>query len=706
MSRPLHLFFLWLPAWGTFASQTLAQTLWNEAGSNTQARIEELHFWRARNPGQQLFYNCALALAYERQFRETPLAQRERLKRSADSTHHYYQLAQTNLDRPQLRRNNRGLKTLFGRAFDSPTDLRGTLQAAHGQLRGYRDSVTLAIASLDQALHLYQTACRTYQGFVKGFKDDTELYLNGTNLSMLALDSVRQYFGLMDNLLATYRALGKSASLGRQQTRVQLVHHKGSVLAAAQDCASTYGAGANEILLLDFRRQAEKIRYKIQVQLPALKKGQALADLLLNKALARYYEPNSANRAGLAQYQPTLERQVVDSLRLFDKNALSANLLDYKIKKLEALHTIYHYQRARATESLDLAAQVKAERQIIQQLGKCDQLLSGVQLSDRVLANYLSFVESPYQGKNTVEEFMILEKQQLYSLTNGWRLREAETFAKLVKLGRHASYGAQQMALYPDKNEVESLLAEGWLVSLHTYELPQGERFAAGYHQPPGQPRMAFGARVNAKQQVRWLTYLPAQGGAPKQLFVVADQSGWASLATRNEANQAQSLLLDPSGKETSASQVGLVASAFNPQSHHYLQVEHTDRLRCHLVNAPGQTIATLEMGLVGTVVGAVPDGDGFALIANFASYTEPSGRRVVSEAFRTNGTNVVLFRLGIDGKLRETIPFTSHNTLFATEIFQPGNKSWVVRGWQSSDPLKDPAVEQGTSWTATFKTK
>lgn len=706
MNKPFCRLFFWLLAWCGFAGQVLAQPLGESASGGTQARIEELHFWRARNPVRQLFYDCALALASERQFRETPFAQREKLKRSADSAHYYYQLAQANLDRSQLRRNNKGLKTLFGRAFDSPTDLHGTLLVAQGHLRDYQDSVVLATNSLDRALHLYQTACRAYQGFVKGFQDDTDLYLNGATSSMLALDSIRQYFGLMDNLLASYRALGRSANLGRQQTRVQLVHHKGSVLAAAQDCASTYGAGANEILLLDFRRQAEKVRYKIQVQLPALKKGQALADLLLNKALARYYEPNSANQSGLAQYQPTLERQVVDSLRLFDKNALSANLLDYKIKKLEALHTIYHYQRAQATESLDLADQCKAERQIIQQLGKCDYLLSGIQLSDRVLANHVSFVESPYQGKNTVEEFIILEKQQLYSLTNGWKLREAETFAKLVKLGRHASYGAQQMALYPEKSEVEPLLAEGWLVSLHTYDLPLGERFAAGYHQPPGQARMAFGARVDNKQQVKWLTYVPAQGGAPKQLFVVADQSGWASLATRDGANRAQSLLLDPSGKKTSASQAGLVASAFNPQSHYYLQVEHNGQLRCQLLNAPGQVVASLEMGLVGTVVGAVPDGDGFAVVANFVSYTEPSGRKVVSEAFRANGTNVALFRLGMDGKLRETTPFTSHNTLFANEVFHPGNKSWVVRGWQSSDPLKDPAIEQGASWTATFKSR
>ncbi len=702
----IYLTYLLLPILLFFAHGVSAQN-GKKAPSSVQAQLVDLHIWRFANREQALFYDCALAFAHEQRYRQTTLGQRAQLQVSADSVRHYYRAASARNTRSALKSSKQALKTLFGTTFSSPAELQQGINASLAHFEAYQDSVVMIIGKVDKILARYRQSCQLYQSATKGFKDGASLYLNKQKLSLGLLDSVRQVFSEIDQLLVEYQQVGQLANLKQQTQKITLIRYKGSALNAAADCGNTYSTGQSELFLLDFRPQIEIIFYKVRVQLPALRKGFGLADQLLNKALARYYAPNSAKQAGLVEYRPTLERQIVDSLRLFDNNSLIANLLTYKIVKLEALHAIYQYQRARAAQSLDLGAQYKWQGQIVSYLANCDTALNKISLDDNSLAHYSLFLEQPTEGKASIGEFVIMEKQQISSLLNGWKFTETETFAQLKKLGQYAAYGSVPIALYVYKDEMPELLAKGWFVSLHTHELPKDETFVAGYHQGPGKDRTAFVAHISANGQVKWLTEMPnEQLGAPKQLFVVLDQQGGACLSTRNQANQSQSMLLNQEGKKMSTGQLGIAAVCFNPQSVIHLQIEHSSKLRCNFVNALGQTVASTEFAFAGSVIGVVPDGDGFALVANFTQFADATGRPIRSEAFRVNGTNVILLRLGAQGQLREVIPFPSHNTLFGNEIFQTASKTWVVKGWQASDPMRDPATEQATPWSATFKTK
>ena len=702
-----YLNYFLLPILLFFARGVSAQNRENPPSGSVQAQLMDLHTWRVTNRERALFYDCALALAHEQQCRQTTLGQLDQLRATADSVRHYYRSASASNTRSALKSSKQALQTLFGTNFSSPHELQQRINTSLAHFEAHQDSVAMIIGKADRILALYRHSCQLYQSATKDFKDVASLYLNKQKLSLGLLDSVRLVFSEVDQLLVEYQGLGQLANLKQQTQKITLIRYKGSALNAATDCGSTYSTGPNELFLLDFRPQIETILYKVRVQLPALRKGFDLADQLLNKALARYYEPNSAKQAGLVEYRPILERQIVDSLRLFDNNSLIANLLTYKIVKLAALHSIYQYQRARAAQSLDLSAQHQLQSGIVSYLANCDTALNKISLDNRSLAHYSLFLEQPTEEKARIGEFVILEKQQISSLLNGWRLIETESFAQLKKLGQYAAYGLVPMALHAYKDEVPALLAKGWFVSLYTHELPKGETFAAGYHQALGKDRTAFAAQIGANGQVKWLTEMPnEQLGAPKQLFVVLDQQGWACLSTRDQANQSQSMLLNQEGKKMSTGQVGIAAMCFNPQSVIHLQIEQSSKLRCNLVNALGQIVASTEFAFAGSVIGVVPDGDGFALVANFIQFTDATGRPIRSEAIRVNGTNVILLRLGAQGQLREVIPFPSRNTLFGNEIFQTASKTWVVKGWQASDPMLDPATEQATPWSATFRTK
>ncbi|MCU0448360.1 MAG: hypothetical protein MUC97_00760 [Bernardetiaceae bacterium] len=658
-------------------------------------------------------YCLLLAQTHQAQLRQVPLSQPAQWRQADDSTHYYYARSLNELTRRGFQRHRTEYERLLAANLTNEAAASAAIRGQSARLRAYEDTARRLMGYLQQVRQLYARNCQLYDRFVKGAKQETGLFLRPDRNRLDLLDSLRQNFAQVDRLRASYQALGQGPMWAAQKTRLRFLPYKGDLLGVGADCQPVT-LSPSEMVYLDFRQAVEHIRYKIYVQVPALKSGFAVADQALSQALERYYAPASAQRKDLFAYNSERERQIADTLRVFDPQSLAATLIHYKIAKLEALHAVYLYrQRGRPTPlTQNLPEQSQAEARIVTRLAKCDSLLRNINLQPDYLEKYADLVGQRYQGRTGIEQFIILERQSLQGLLDGWRVKQAATDQQLALQSRFATYGKQRIVLYHQPAEFEALLRGGNLVSLYTHPLPNGELMAAGYYLPPGseQDRMAFVARVDTQKQARWVNLAP---GEPPHgladLRLVLDGQGWACLTVwlKNPQAKPQALLIAPNGQTILGKGLPQVAAlAHNAQSATFLTAHDTPKPRVKLSNAAGQTLHELTLDLKGQVIAAVPDGPGYCLVANYIEYADQMGRLNESDAFRVNGTNVVLVRLNAQGQITEYVPYNSRNTLLATDLFYSGNGQWVLKGRQAADPKVVPTRQTGEPWAATFQTK
>jgi hypothetical protein len=658
-------------------------------------------------------YHLLLAQAHQAQLRRVPLSQPAQWRQASDSAHFYYGSSQNQVTRRALNRHRPVFEQLLAAQLPNEAAVATALRERTTRLRAYEDTARRLMGYQQQVRQLYARNCQLYDRFVKGAQQETGLFLRPDRNRLDLLDSLRLNFAQVDRLRASYQALGQGPAWAAQKTRLVFLPYKGDLLAVGTGCQPV-AISPQETVYLDFRQAVEQIRYKIYVQVPALKSGFTVADQALSQALERYYAPASAQRKDLFAYNSERERQIADTLQRFDRQSLAAALIHYKITKLEALHAVYLYrQRGRPTPlSQNLPEQSQAEARIVTRLAKCDSLLQSINLQPDYLERYADLVGKSYQGRAGIEQFIILERQSLQGLLDGWRVKRAATDQQLAMQSRLASYGKQRIVLYYQPAEFETLLRGGHLVSQHTHQLPDGELLAAGFYLPPGseQDRMAFVARVDAQRQARWVNLAP---GEPPHgladLRLVLDGQGWSCLTVwpKNPQAKPQSLLIAPNGQTMLGKGLAQVAAlAHNAQVATFLIAQDTPQPQLKLTNAAGQTLRELTLNLKGQVVAAVPDGLGYCLVANYVEYADQMGRLNESDAFRVNGTNVVVIRVNDRGQITEYLPYNSRNTLLATDLFYNGNGQWVLKGRQAADPKVLPTRQTGEPWAATFQTQ